>query len=432
MTTEQHYDAIVVGTGPGGSTVARQLALQGMKVVMLEWGKAPPVKGTLTQMLSMGAVPGKSLRLTHEFMPVIRGITLGGSSTLCYATAYDPPAALFQRYGIDLSKELAEARSELPIAPLKDKLVGPMARRIFSSAKALGYPWQKLDKIIDQSLCRSACWRCSYGCPYGAKWSAGQFAREAVSAGAELVTGARVRRVLTKNRRAVGVEYTQSGTQHRVSGDKVVLSAGGLGSPDILRNSGITDVGQTLFVDPVVAVMGAVDNLDIHPGERAGHEIPMAAGMSCHQEGYMLADMTLPPALFRAFAAQAGRPDQWLSQSKTLTMMVKARDSLAGRIDHRGKLEKPVTENDKKILQTGYKHAHAILAQAGARSVYKSRYFAAHPGGTVKINQFVDSSLQSDIRHLYVCDASVIPEDWGLPPVLTLVCLGKRLAKSLF
>jgi choline dehydrogenase-like flavoprotein len=34
-------------------------------------------------------------------------------------------------------------------------------------------------------------------------------------------------------------------------------------------------------------------------------------------------------------------------------------------------------------------------------------------------------------RNLYVCDCSVIPEAWGLPPVLTLVGLGKRLARHL-
>jgi choline dehydrogenase-like flavoprotein len=33
--------------------------------------------------------------------------------------------------------------------------------------------------------------------------------------------------------------------------------------------------------------------------------------------------------------------------------------------------------------------------------------------------------------HLYVCDCSVIPEGWGLPPSLTILALGKRLSKHL-
>jgi choline dehydrogenase-like flavoprotein len=56
---------------------------------------------------------------------------------------------------------------------------------------------------------------------------------------------------------------------------------------------------------------------------------------------------------------------------------------------------------------------------------------AAHPGGTVKIGDIVDSNLQTEYENLYVCDCSVIPEAWGLPPTLTLIGLGKRLAKHL-
>ena len=247
MKTEPCFDAIVVGTGPGGSTVAKELAAKGMKILILEWGKAPPVKGTLSQMATMAAIPGKSLKLTSSFMPIIRGVTLGGSSTLCYATAYAPPKNLFLRYNIDLSEELNEALHELPIAPLKDELIGPMARRIMSSARTAGYNWQKLEKIINQSICQSGCWRCSYGCPYGAKWSAGQFVYQAINNDAVLKTGAKVKTVLVKNNQAHGVEYTLSGTSHKAFAKTVILAAGGLGSPGILMNSGITDVGQELF-----------------------------------------------------------------------------------------------------------------------------------------------------------------------------------------
>jgi choline dehydrogenase-like flavoprotein len=49
----------------------------------------------------------------------------------------------------------------------------------------------------------------------------------------------------------------------------------------------------------------------------------------------------------------------------------------------------------------------------------------------VKIGQLVDANLETAHRNLYVCDCSVIPEAWGLPPVLTIVGLGKRLARHL-
>ncbi len=35
--------------------------------------------------------------------------------------------------------------------------------------------------------------------------------------------------------------------------------------------------------------------------------------------------------------------------------------------------------------------------------------------------------LRTQIAGLYVCDSSVLPEPDGLPPVLTIIALGRRL-----
>jgi choline dehydrogenase-like flavoprotein len=39
--------------------------------------------------------------------------------------------------------------------------------------------------------------------------------------------------------------------------------------------------------------------------------------------------------------------------------------------------------------------------------------------------------LKTAYDNLYICDASVIPESWGLPPTLTVLALAKRLGKHL-
>jgi choline dehydrogenase-like flavoprotein len=108
--------------------------------------------------------------------------------------------------------------------------------------------------------------------------------------------------------------------------------------------------------------------------------------------------------------------------------MIKIRDQLGGRITGKGGVRKQLSASDKKKLSNGYERAKKILRNAGATNIFKTWYTATHPGGTAKVGDIVDSNLQTKINNLYVCDCSVIPEPWGLPPTLTLLSLGKRLA----
>ena len=156
----------------------------------------------------------------------------------------------------------------------------------------------------------------------------------------------------------------------------------------------------------------------------------MACGLCLQEEGVALADMTLPKPMFQAFAAQVGRLDRVLSHARTLTIMVKIRDDVGGAIGPHW-VDKSLTAADRAKLRRGISMARDILCTAGAKKIFKSWHFAAHPGGSLPIGTTVNSDLQTSTRNLYVCDASVIPGPWGLAPTLTLLCLGKRLGMTL-
>ncbi len=419
------FDAIVVGSGPGGATVAKELSEKNKKVLILEWGDNWRVRGTNWQTAIAAGIPGRSLLVTNGMLSMVRGILTGGSSIFYYATAFDPPVEMLKSYGLDITKEVEEIKAELPVEPLRDDLIGPMAKRIMQSARDLGYDWNKLPKFVYQDKCKAGCWRCDYGCPYGAKWNARMYVEKAVENGSKLINRAKVNKVIVENKKAVGVEYKKWGSTYQAFAPKVILSAGGIGSPVILRKSGIYGAGYDYFYDPLISVMGTVNDI------KGGKEFPMATGMHMEEEGYLMTDMTVPRSLYMLFAAEVFRFHKLFSHGRTLQIMIKAKDSLGGRVTYKEGVRKSLAENDRKKLMKGYERAKQILKNAGAKDIFKSWYVAAHPGGTVKVGDILDSDLKTEYENLYVCDCSVIPEAWGLPPSFTLVALGKRLAKHL-
>ncbi|MRV71012.1 FAD-dependent oxidoreductase [Duganella sp. FT92W] len=418
------YDAIVVGSGPGGASVARELAQRGLTVAILEQGSAAPVTGTLTQMSAMAAIPGRGAYIHQDASLLVQGITAGGSSTLNFATAAPPPPWLFAKYGVDLSSELQALRAELPMAPLPDELIGPMAQRLMQAGQAAGLAWRKLDKMIRPQICRTGCWRCVYGCPFGAKWTARDFIDEAVCHGAHLLDQTRALRIMHEKGQATGIECRHDGKTLIIHATHIILAGGGIGTPRLLHASELAPRTSPFFSDPVVAVMGIAD--DIH----GGAEVPMAAGVYFQEQGISLADLTLPKPMYQAFALQVGRIDRLFSHAQTLSVMVKIRDEIGGHIGPRW-VNKSLQQNDKAKFRDGIALARTVLKEAGARRLFKSWHFAAHPGGSVRIGQGVDHHLRTPLSGLYVCDASVIPEPWGLPPTLTLLSLGKRLGKAI-
>ncbi|HML80936.1 MAG: GMC family oxidoreductase N-terminal domain-containing protein [Thiomonas sp.] len=408
-------DVLVVGSGPAGAMVARDLARAGARVRILEQGSGPPPGTNLLKLLrrkeAMHIAPGVVL---------LRSLRVGGGSVTFYHTATPPPLAMFARHGIDLAAALERVQSELPHAPLRDDLLTPIPSLLMQAGESLGLPWQPLPKMIDQS-------RCAQGiCPPEAFWSAQTLLQQAIRHGADLQTGVRVTRVLFEQGRAIGVEAQhQSGAAQIFRAGRVILSAGGIASPAILQHSGVEQAGDGFFCDPLRIVMGHV------PALRRPHDISMSAGYFNADAGYMLSDITVPANFFRAFTWAAGRPDQLLSYGHTAMIMVKIRDDIEGRIDPHGRPWRRFGPGDRLKMRTGVEQARAVLKAAGSGKPYVSPWVAAHPGGSVRLGEMLDENLSCHSPNLHVCDASVIPEPWGLPPTLTLLALGSELARRL-
>ncbi|RJP86882.1 MAG: GMC family oxidoreductase [Desulfobacteraceae bacterium] len=419
------FDAIVVGSGPGGATVAKDLTLKGKKVLILEWGDNDPKKGTFFSTVPRAFIPGKSVVMTKQALPVVRAITTGGSSVIFCGTAFAPPIDMFKSYGVDISVEAEEMKADVPMAPLPDELMNAGPRAFYESAGDLGYDVHKLNKFIYPSKCKTKCQLCMYGCPYGAKWDARHFVNQALENGARIITHAKVERVLIENKKAVGVEYKHNKEIYRAYAPKIIVAAGGIGSPLILRQSGIRSAGYDFFFDPLVFVYGKIKGLG------NGKAIPMSSGVHFEEDGIVMTDFNLPRMMKIGFDLEILKLKQAFEYADVLPIMIKVKDELAGEVTNNGWVKKNLTKADKQKLDKGSEHAKRILINAGATDIYRSWKVAAHPGGTVKIGELLDTNLKTKFDNLYVCDCSVMPQEWGLPPTTSIIALGKRLAKHL-
>lgn len=425
-------DVVVVGSGPGGAGVAWDLSATDHQILVLEMGRDRPPTGRAFSgaLRYAGGLLGtlglrQGVLLTNEWLTVLRGVTTGGSSMYYLGTSFDPDPEMWSPFGFELTAEAEERKQELGVGELPDRLIGEGVHAVMRAAQRLGYPWQKFSKFIDPARCVENCNVCIYGCHHGAKWHARDWVFDAVARGVTLMNESKCERVLTEGDRAVGVQVRRaSGEELEVHARKVVLAAGGVGSPAILRASGVEEAGRSFFFDPFVMTTGVFDR-------PLGKGVMMATGMRLKEEGVVLSDMQYPWTVLALQGALAGRLRAPWQYRRTMPIMIKIRDDMTGTVDGSWRVNKTLTADDRAKLEVGKGIAQQILEEAGARQVWHSRIGAAHPGGTCAMGTVVDETLQSRLENLYVCDASVVPVPFGIPPTLTCLALSKRLARHL-
>ncbi len=425
-------DVVVVGSGPGGATVARDLTLKGKKVVILELGGDNKPAGNLKSFLEFvsGTIDnrGKGVMFTSSFLMMIRAITLGGTSMMYTASAWDPPYEQFKKYGVNFDPEETEKiKKELHVAPLPDSYIGPAAAAIMDSALDLGYKWEKISKFVDTSKQQPVCNDFFCGSKNGIKWEAREWVLEAVENGATLLTNTYCEDIIVENNVATGVRASgRFGRKYEISANAVVVSAGGVGSPTILQRSGIYDAGNKFFFDPFVVTYGYLNEDRIYPTD----EIPMSAGMHT-DDGIMITDMRNPWFMYHLYTTAGLKPHKMFSQKRLIGLMTKIADDMDGSISITGRVTKSLTQDDRYKLNKGKAISRKILRNMDAQDIWYSIPAAAHPGGTCRIGTIVDENLETEYKNLYVSDASVIPEQFGLPPVLTVLSLSRRLSQRL-
>jgi len=430
---EKEYDAIIVGSGPGGATLAQKLARAGKKVLLLEKGADHQKLGTYLS--AMRILDRGGFLKSKEGLSILKASTTGGATVVYSASAALPPAWLKERYKIDLEDYANETWEELGAVSLPDELLGEASKRVMESANRIGYHWEPMPKLLDISKFKNG--RCcgartSLGCTCGAKWTAREYIKQAVENRATLLTKAECKEVLVKSGKAVGVKVViaKAGEQEFYA-EHIILCGGGIPSPVLLKKAGIEKAGEGCFVDPTLLVYGIAP----YQGTYLDPLVSVVTWEFYDSHGIRMGTLIDPWLLVIFSIGSAGIKHIWkaLKYRKMIGILIKVKDELAGGVDEKGRVSKPLTEADYKKLNMGTEIAREILISAGCKpnSIVAGQIRGAHPSGTCRIGEVVDENLATEIKNLYVCDASVFPEALDRPTVITIIAFAKRLADHL-
>ena len=397
---------IIVGTGAGGGILAYELAKNDVPVTIIE--KGPYIKS------------GEAFKYYDKYSEDVDLLTttcIGGASIVSMSNMVRALDEDLLEFDVDLTEAYEYVEELVGVHQLDDSHIGKGSQAFLDAGRKLGLKTMKMPKAIREKDCIQ-CGKCAFGCPADAKWSGKDFVDDAVEAGAELICDAEVIKVITENGNACGVTYVKDDKEESIFADTVILSAGAIGTTLILRNSGIEDAGREIFFDPFVSVGGYLKDINFNT------EVQMA--------GLVVGENFVLSPHFSSFI-RANIPDDSVTDEDILSIMVKTPDECRGYVDDDGDVVKINTIQDIRYLAEGVATAGFILKEAGVdpNTIGSTVYRGAHPGGTAPIGKIVDSNQETEIKGLFVSDASVLPISPGKPPILTILALSKRLADYL-
>ncbi|HEY7022497.1 MAG TPA: GMC family oxidoreductase N-terminal domain-containing protein [Ktedonobacterales bacterium] len=495
-------DAVIVGSGAGGGMMAAELAAAGRDVLVIEKGgyyNEADFSGLEAEMTPQLFLRRGALSTSDLGMVVLAGSTLGGGTIVNWSTSLRTPPDVLEewerQYGVegatsaDYLKGFEEAERRLGITT-EDSAPNRNNAALRDGCEKLGYEWKPIPR--NASGCEQRCGACGYGCPFGHKQSTMlTYLQDAHEKGARMLVRATVERVLVKAGRAVGVEGwaldSATGARHAVvvHAPLVIVSAGAVETPALLKRSGLTNpnIGRHLRLHPV-AVTGAFyeepveawkgslqtvysrqfanlkDNYGIwfevapaHPGMLA-LATPWGSGMEHKSEMRNVAHEAAMIVLARDTGEghitldRQGDPilHYWPSETDrrhlVRGMQEQARIAFAGGATRVAMLHTPPLILEAEGGRPGAvseRALNAYLREIEHRSINPNQpmLFSAHQMGTARMGSDPKTSATDPqgevhgVRGLFVADGSLMPTAAGVNPMLSIYGLTYRVAQAI-
>ena len=477
---EIEADVCVVGSGAGGSATACALAERGFRVAVLEEGRhwAPSQFKHRSTWAWRNLYAGRGTRATQGnaviVLPGGRGV--GGSTLINSAICFRTPEPV-----------LAEWREDFGCAHFSNQWMNACFDRIWSTlGVSVNPPEVQRDNnrifkqgaevlgLNGQWMARSApgcvgCGSCQQGCVVGAKRSADRtFLAEGLATNLVGVwADSSVKEII---RSGSGVEVSghfldpatdSPAGSFRVRARHVVVSAGAIGSPRLLRASklGSGPIGENLHIHPTAGVVGRFTQ-EIKPwtGVTQGYYVDR------WDRGYLLQTYSAPPdQAWDSLMLPPAEAVEWVANLRSCAMagaVVHDRDSV-GEVTSHG-ISYWLGQRDREVLIEGLRDVARVYFAAGAvavapglrgagvierpedieaalpleASALNIGLYASHPMGTCRMGSSkADSVVDPDGRvwgtdSTWVADASVFPTSLGVNPQVTVYAIGLTVGRN--
>lgn len=481
-------EVLVVGSGPGGAVVAKELAEAGHDVVLLEegppFGKQHFHKDPGKSMQRMLREQGMRVAKGNAFMATMQAIALGGTSVINSGICLPIPQFALdrwnQRTGLDLTvgalaPNFQRVSDVLGVAPTPQDVQGKRNLRFKAGCDALGISSEPTPRNVRG--CKGS-GECFTGCRNGAKQSTDiSYVPAAIRAGARVYTSVRVEYVLHNGKKVSGiqgsiVEPFTGRVSHPVEirAQVVVLAAGCMQTPVILQRSGLNGrwVGRELQFHPGLAVMAVYDEvIDPWVGATQGYH-------SLHylREGLKLEVLWAPPAILAARLPGIGTEYQknLLDYDRMAPFdVIAAAERSRGRVKATGGGWNPsisfnLHQEDMNLLMRGMGILSDICWASGARAVlpgihglpevFTSKEQAEvlrkakvspkdavissnHAFGTTRMSKLPKDGVVDErgryhgLQNLYIADTGIFVGSPAVNPMLTVMALADRIAHGI-
>jgi choline dehydrogenase-like flavoprotein len=483
-------DAVVVGTGAGGSIALHELARTGLSAVALEEG-AHLTSADFDQredhMLPQ-LFQEQGGRSTHDLaIRVLQGRGVGGSTVHNTNLCKRAPDEILERWArahrvtgagpAELRPRFEQLERELSVS-----VIPPEARNANNAALARGVAalgWRGGPMMHNRVGCIGSGF-CELGCAYDAKQNALKVViPQALAAGAKVYADVEALRVTRDGHRVTGVEAVARDASGAacatitVRARVVVLAASAVGSARLAIASGLPDpfgqAGVGLRLHPSGVVAGRFDEpVDAWRG------IPQSFECTEHlsfEEGSDRRAWIIPAfahpigtaSMLPGFGADHMRAMRDYGRYAVLTALV--HDETSGRVTvdddtARPRLRYALNEPDRQQLAKGLVACARLLFAAGAREVtipavppvrltrvreldaldtsfvrpFTVPLSAVHPMGTMRMGDDPRASAVSSqgehhqVRGLFVLDGSLFPTSLGGPPQMSIYAFALHLA----